>query len=789
MSTPEELELIGTVSEIAATAIAASVLVAVASSAAAAMAGAVAGAVAGAAGGGAGGAAAGAAGGGAGGGAAPLLLGAQRFTMSAGLGANASAVQSGVASSLGWVSGEVSFFSSASNEPSLFGDGRRLDTVESASFPLELAMLLNLLVTFVIALTITVASHLGICWMWRRVVNRKHYAWQQALTEANGDTTQAARRIKSTRACILFGPRRKPKIPPAFFPYPKSLVWPTPFFFATCVFATGLTRASVRLIAVYSTGPGWERRAATIGLALAITTLAALLSLVAGAVVDVWCFFRHSSFGRLIKWTPAKGKATLGEVADPWFRLRAVARIRLRGLLLFASRSIGKRSAARCPSLISPRVAPAPVVASTEALHEERLACANRHATPTSNSGVVHGRKVPGRLCSGRAADLSARIVRETMTTTTTTTTITTLYADAVVPTSSTTLHEAPAGPPIPAVPVAAAAPNRTASRRTAGEKPDAEGGAKAGGEGGATTGRVFGRQAGGADVGGQGVRGGAETSSPPPETVDECSPMIRHAAADPRRWQLGPPAEVAEHRLSLRDARVRAAERLARCGHRDRRSGAFGGFPQGDLSEPARTERLLAAPFRVRHRRAADAWQAREGYLLFRVNGGNPLGVGYRLFVLTTNLLFGTLAGLQPLLPAGSWLALGAAGGVLCLQLGMAVVCLTLLPDADRMISRFAGMQFLLEGISMCILLRASVGSAEEERGSAIWITEYRDVAFAIALSAMAVPVMQLLEQRFVTPTVNIVLTRNCNVLALCAAAYSASPPIEPAATCEPRP
>jgi len=99
--------------------------------------------------------------------------------------------------------------------------------------------------------------------------------------------------------------------------------------------------------------------------------------------------------------------------------------------------------------------------------------------------------------------------------------------------------------------------------------------------------------------------------------------------------------------------------------------------------------------------------------------------------------------------------------------------VCLTLLPDADRMISRFAGMQFLLEGISMCILLRASVGSAEEERGSAIWITEYRDVAFAIALSAMAVPVMQLLEQRFVTPTVNIVLTRNCNVLALCAAAY----------------
>ena len=47
----------------------------------------------------------------------------------------------------------------------------------------------------------------------------------------------------------ICGPKRK-MAPPKFWGFPKSLVWPTPMFFACALFVTGLTRTSVRLLVV-----------------------------------------------------------------------------------------------------------------------------------------------------------------------------------------------------------------------------------------------------------------------------------------------------------------------------------------------------------------------------------------------------------------------------------------------------------------------------------------------------------------------------------------------------------
>ena len=153
--------------------------------------------------------------------------------------------------------------------------------------------------------------------------------------------------------------------------------------------------------------------------------------------------------------------------------------------------------------------------------------------------------------------------------------------------------------------------------------------------------------------------------------------------------------------RLSLAEANKSAIERLGnKGGFRDRKSGAFT-LPEEDTMEPARTERLLATPFAWMRPRTGDAFQAIEGHFFFRVNGASRVGMLYRLIVILVNMTFGLLSGLQPLLPLNSISALAQTSLVLSLQLSMSALCFYFLPDADRIISRFAGTQFLFEGLS----------------------------------------------------------------------------------------
>lgn len=230
----------------------------------------------------------------------------------------------------------------------------------------------------------------------------------------------------------------------------------------------------------------------------------------------------------------------------------------------------------------------------------------------------------------------------------------------------------------------------------------------------------------------------------------------------------------------------VPAAGRL-----RDRKAGAFA-LPQADVAEPARTERLLARPFAMHRARAADDFQAIEGFTLFRVNGTTCIGRYYRLLVVLANAAFGILAGLAPLLPQGSTAALAQTSTVLMIQLGMAFVCFRFAPDADRIVSLFAGTQFLLEGASTGCLIAASVLSrgAEASQDDAAGTLgdvptpsndedsrplSLRHAAFWLGLVALSVPVLQLAEQRFVTPTLLVVRAKGMvqSPLALCAALY----------------
>ena len=228
--------------------------------------------------------------------------------------------------------------------------------------------------------------------------------------------------------------------------------------------------------------------------------------------------------------------------------------------------------------------------------------------------------------------------------------------------------------------------------------------------------------------------------------------------------------------RLRLKEARTAAIERLAEKGHRDRKSGAWG-LPPEDTKEPERTERLLRQPFALCRSRVGDAFQSREGFLLFRLNGGSRVGTCYRIIVIGVNMLFGALAGLQPvLLPEGSIPAYAQTAIISTLQLTMGGVCCWFLPDADRIISRFAGAQFVAEGLSTFVLFVTSVrdhySDVDDDDGQLAY--KMRVVAFWLHLGAVLVPIAQLLEQRFCTPSINLVNNKGKgNKLVLCATFY----------------
>ena len=68
------------------------------------------------------------------------------------------------------------------------------------------------------------------------------------------------------------------------------------------------------------------------------------------------------------------------------------------------------------------------------------------------------------------------------------------------------------------------------------------------------------------------------------------------------------------------------------------------------DSAEPARTERLMASPFRLFHRNSGDAYDASSMFLLMRSTGSGFAGVFYDLICIATLLGLGVAYGLGDL-------------------------------------------------------------------------------------------------------------------------------------------
>ena len=167
-----------------------------------------------------------------------------------------------------------------------------------------------------------------------------------------------------------------------------------------------------------------------------------------------------------------------------------------------------------------------------------------------------------------------------------------------------------------------------------------------------------------------------------------------------------------------------------------DRAKGAFK-KPKAWNKEPARTERLLAAPRTFVHPNPADMLDG-IGFALMARSGGSSLGAAmFEMVALGGNLAVAALNGAGGVLVPGSNAATAQIIAVLCVQLTVSLYVAILSPSADRVMNILIGSQFALEasgtGIILARTLRPELITADAQA-----------VAFIVALLAMIAPVLQ---------------------------------------------
>ena len=637
----------------------------------------------------------------------PLILGAQRFSCSAGLAVEKSDLQRGVAGSLGWMTGEVSILT-PDKASSLFG--RRLNDDDEATDPTSLTpectTMVNIMITGGLAIVLTLLLQLILVAAWRHLVNRRYYRSIRRVAPDNAHNQMNPAAPQSNQGLAT-----------KFFPFPKSLVWPTPLVFICCIFLTGLTRASVRVLATVESG-AWS--SITGCMLAALATLTILAALVLFTVWDLWIFYRRH--GSKVHWKKSARAATPREIGDPMMRLHANTR-----LLLVSTALHAKRRASETLPRRSTLAAPA-----RPTLRERRTgielepieALSFDDTLPDDDETSAQPLPPPGAFTTSAIRRLQS-------------------FSPLSPSQRQGYLSISPSG----------RQPGRRPLHATSFSPVLPHNG------------------------------GRCAPPSPPPSAPESPSSRARPLSVDGGR-------SSSMRRSSFVDSRAAAAELLAarRGGLRDRSLGAFA-LPDADTAEPARTERLLKRPFALRRARTGDAFQAHEGFILFRVNGSSRVGVIYRLLVVLANATFGVLSGLAPLLAPGSTAAAVQTGVVLGLQLLMAWLCFMWVPDADRIISLFAGTQFLLESVSTGFLLSATllplagltadIGNVTDADASVAsvdgpdWPLLLRLGAFWVGLLALGVPVLQMVEQRCITPYILVVRSKGGSPLALCSAAY----------------
>uniref|UniRef100_A0A7S2C200 Uncharacterized protein n=1 Tax=Haptolina brevifila TaxID=156173 RepID=A0A7S2C200_9EUKA len=162
-----------------------------------------------------------------------------------------------------------------------------------------------------------------------------------------------------------------------------------------------------------------------------------------------------------------------------------------------------------------------------------------------------------------------------------------------------------------------------------------------------------------------------------------------------------------------------------------DRARGSFE-RPEDELEEPARTERILAHPWRLFHDHAADSIDTLSMLWLNRASLSNGiLGVGYEYFTLLAQIavvMISSSGGGGPAIQMTS---------ILSIQWGMSLYVFSMGPSSDRFDNLMSGLSWTLEGLGTFTLLMQLY--LDEDRHEVL-----STAAFYSAIFSMFLPIIE---------------------------------------------
>ena len=179
------------------------------------------------------------------------------------------------------------------------------------------------------------------------------------------------------------------------------------------------------------------------------------------------------------------------------------------------------------------------------------------------------------------------------------------------------------------------------------------------------------------------------------------------------------------------------------------------GGFAkeEDETKEPARTERLLAAPLRLYPKAGADTYESLAVTVIFKCRGDSRPAVAYHMSRLSAQLLAGLLTGVGAATAEGSTASYALVFSVLAVQAGVFGWIVSQCPSLDRIDNLVQVISWGGETAATSLLVFASlVDSSSRQRDLEL-------AALVLALVAMALPIAKLLYECVVAPLGGLVL------------------------------
>jgi len=141
--------------------------------------------------------------------------------------------------------------------------------------------------------------------------------------------------------------------------------------------------------------------------------------------------------------------------------------------------------------------------------------------------------------------------------------------------------------------------------------------------------------------------------------------------------------------------------------------------LPAEFATEPDRTERILAHPFRILHTNACDAKESMAFHLFGKAAGHAFVGMCFAWGSMTVQCILGAVVGLGPSIPKGSTNATIQIWVIALGKLGWAVVMICWCPCLCLLTNSVTAIQFVLEGAFVVVTFLSAEHGANKENAT----------------------------------------------------------------------